>query len=292
MNARSARLDSVVQHFSAVTYAGHDPVPARRAVPHLRSYYSRHHFISPHTTAGGTNWDVADHWVEETLRQGQVPIALMVGLSNERAGSFAAQCAKTASRYAGKVGIWEIGNEVDTEGAWLFDGYRGEQAGQVYRMTRAAILAVQPDAIVIAPSIQSVWPTGHGLQTLAGVLRGYGPELPPDIALHLYPERDGVEDVARAVERVRGCLAAHAKGSPRLWVTEWGCTFWPQLEAAERGAFQRDMLRQLKSAAVHAACWYAFDHDSIGYAHDVTQGRRQWNDSARRVLGSEKDAQR
>jgi hypothetical protein len=265
--------------------------PAPWPQPGLRTQINRGSWLSRHLTAQGTDWSLADFWVDESIRQGLEPLALLT--DDPSAGPFDAEvhgahCRTAAKRYLGRVKRYECVNEYDTEGNWCFDGFAGgEQAGLAWRTTVDAIASVDPDAVVICGSIQSIWPLGHGLQTLAGALRAYGPQLPSDIAIHAYPTVEQVALVPRMIERVRGACRAHAKGEPRIWVTEW--SLWPAvfsgMTSKAQGAFLRTMLRHFRDADVYCALHYLFD-DGNGFGFvDKKVGKTTWNNAVVDVFG-------
>lgn len=256
--------------------------------PGLRTVYNRAEWLSKHLTKNGTDWTLGDAWVHGCKQQNMEPLALLTDDPNEPFDpvTWGDHCKAVNRRYP-EVRVVEIGNETDTQGNWLYTGNRGgSAAGSCYRTSVEAFRA-DPGVTVIMGSVQSVWPTGHGLQVLAGALRAHGDDLPSDIAIHMYPTLEQVDMVPQMIERVRGACAAHAKGDPRIWVTEWN--LWPaqfsQMPAKAQGALIRKMLRYFRDAGVHASCHYLFD-DPNGFGFvDKKAGKKVWNDAVRAVMG-------
>jgi hypothetical protein len=270
--------------------------PYSWAHPGLRTQINRGSWLSRQlTTPAGADepdWTLADAWVDGCLAQGLQPLALLTDDPARPFGPFdaagwGAYCGTVAQRFAGRVKYYEVGNEVDTEGSWLFDGNAGgATAGLAWRAAVDAIAAVDPSATVICGSFQSIWPTGHGLQTLAGALRSFG-AVPSDLAIHAYPTPAQVGLVPRMIERVRGACAAYAKGDPRLWISEW--SLWPaqfsRMTASAQGAFLKTMLRHFRDAEVFASLHYNFD-DPNGFGWvDQKAGKTIWNDAVYAVYG-------
>lgn len=259
-------------------------------MPGLRTVHNRGEWLSRHLTKDGTDWTLADAWVDGNIAQGLQPLARLTDDPSVPfdEDAWADYCRRLATRYLGRVHFYECANEIDTEGSWCFDGNEnGTTAGRAWRATTDSIRSVDPEAAVICGSIQSIWPTGHGLQTLAGALRAFGPELPSDIGIHAYPSPSEVASTTRVIERVRGACRAHAKGDPRIWVTEW--SLWPAqfsgMAAKSQAAFLKEMLRQFRAAGVYASLHYLFD-DPNGFGFkDRKSGKSVWNAAVYAIQG-------
>jgi hypothetical protein len=268
-------------------------------MPGLRSVFNRGDWLSPHRTQRGTDWTLADAYVDGNIAQGLEPLALLhddpsIPFDPVWHGDY---WKAVTARYSNprrdgrpRVSYFEVLNEYDSEGWWGFDGYSGgDLAGRIWRCAVDAIRSVQPGATVVCGSVQSVWPTGHGLQVTANALRAYGPWLPDDLSVHLYPTTlAAVPTMTAMIERFRGACLAHAKGAPRIWVTEWSLDnrLFSGLSSTAQGAFLRDGLRAQLAAGVHSSIHYLFD-DPNGYGfRDRAAGKTTWNNALSSVIGS------
>jgi hypothetical protein len=252
-----------------VTYLGHDPVAkVPTPYPRLRSVFNRGWWLEWATVAqpdGSLDWTLADAWVAGCEAQGVQPLAVLgsypqrKGVDIDGAADFAALAAK---RYAGRVRHWQTGNEADAEESTLFDGYSGELAGRVHRAMETAIHRVDPGAVVIAPSVQSIWLTGHGLQTLRGIVQGYG-GLPPHVSVHVYTGKRTTADITPALHRVWGALEAFGKTGDvpvHLWGTEVGVTGFSGMPEAEQIKWLRAAIRACRAGGMHSFHHYNLDH--------------------------------
>ena len=263
-----------------ITWRGSEPIPD---IPHpvggLLSVHNRGWWINPEFS------DVlAESWIEACYAQRVSPISVFGGPAIRQMGDkeIAAYVYNAVRRYADRVSIWQVGNEVDA-GGWLFDDCRGEKAGKMFRLLENVILEADPGATVIAPSIESIWLTGHGLQTLAGMLRGYG-GLPKDVAVHVYTDGRTTADIEPALHRVWGCLESFGKtgdAGTRLWVTEAGMTGFSDLTSTQQGTWLRQTIRACRAANVHALCQYMFDNGAPGLWGFIDRGRSVWNTAVR-----------
>lgn len=272
-----------------ISWVGQSPIAvAPSPYKGLRSHINRGSWLDWSITSVGRripDWTLSDSWVAACEAQGVEPLALIAG-APESAWSInqgtpsieaiAEYARQVAQRYKGRVRLWQSGNEVDTPSGglfWGFDEFRGELAGRIHRAVEDAILSVDPDSIVIAPSVQSIWLTGHGLQTLAGMLRGYG-GLPRHAAVHVYTDGGRTEqDITAALHRTWGVLESFGKtgdASVQLWATEVGVKGFSALTEQQQGAWLRSALRACAAGGVSRFLHYNFDHgsrpDHFGYA--------------------------
>lgn len=263
--------------------------PYNWPMPGLRTKINRGLHLSRHLTNNGQDMTNADAFVNGNIAQGLEPLALLTGDPGVPYDPVAEgnHYKMLALRYGNKV-KYEMCNEVDTDGSWCYDGNDGGTLAGLAWRTAVDAFSLDPSIIVICGSIQSIWPTGHGLQVLEKALKAFGPNLPTDISFHCYPTLDQVSTVPAMIERVRGACLAHAKGDPRLWITEWAP--WPAIfstmTASNQGTFLRTMFRYFRDSNVYASLHYLFD-DPNGFGFtDRNKGKTVWNSAMSTVFGA------
>lgn len=280
-----------------ITWRGREPVAKTPApYPRLRSVFNRGWWLGwgvVEQADGSLDWSLADAWVAGCEAQGVQPLAVLgdypqraIGKAGPNIAEAAQFAALASKRYAGRVRHWQTGNEVDTAGP-LFDNYSGELAGRMHRAVESAILGVDPGAVVIAPSVQSIWLTGHGLQTLRGIVQGYG-GLPRHVAVHVYTEGERAPgDVTAALHRVWGALEAFGKTGDvpvRLWGTEVGVTGFSAMPGREQNAWLRSVICACRAGGMHSFHFYNLDHGAGAKDYGFPQpSAARWNEIVRAV---------
>jgi hypothetical protein len=276
-------IHSTILLYNGVADWGNGPVIGGLGCPAgLRTSHNRGPWLEGRHNPlvdGIRDWSIGEAFVLACERDGITPIALFA----ETTPALTADYGRDLAVKFGTRCVYEVGNEIDTLGSRLYgrSAVDGEMAGGAWRLTTDAIRMACPSAEIICGSVQSVWLTGHGLQTLASALRAYGPDLPPNISIHMYPESRPAAEITRTIHRVRGVLEAHAKSHGcKIWVTEWGFEGFSSWTPAKQLAKIKSCARAISSAGAYAALHYLFD-DSNGFGFkDRDQGVQTWNQGA------------
>lgn len=276
---------STTLNLNALGYRGPDPIPGGVAVPGLRTSMNRGHWMSwglVEKVEGVRDWTIADRYVDENIRQGLTPIALLNGVPTWVDGGNLPSdkqwwnyCTDVATRYLGKIRHWEVANEYETDGAWL--AHRVDDIGRLWRIASEALKAVDSGNFLICGSIQSLAHSGHGLQTLAASLRAFG-QVPDAVGIHVYPQSaDEVLLIAEWVHQVRGVLKSVGARDAQIWVTEWGVDKFCDLTPAQQTKLLRDVTRQLMLGRVDVSLHYMFDDHNWWGFKDRVKGKSIWN---------------
>jgi hypothetical protein len=242
-------------------------------------------------TRGAWDWTIADRLVQ-LAGEHAVELVLPLGLSPAWASArpqepsayrpgFAAEPADledwrhyveaVASRYAGRIHVYEIWNEPN-----LASFYSGDPA-QMVRLCREAyaiIKRIDAAALVVSPSATG---TG-GVAWLDRFLDAGGGDCFDIVGFHLYVWPDPPEAIVPLVARVNDVMRGHGIAGRPLWNTETG---WyivparsapagtPHPEALSESAAAATLARALvlaRAAGVERFYWYAWDNDAMGLA--------------------------
>jgi Cellulase (glycosyl hydrolase family 5) len=184
------------------------------------------------------------------------------------------------SRYRGRVGAYEIGNEVNE--SWIFSG----TLQAILQMTVSAseeIRKTDPDARVIAPSFVGL---DQRVELPARFLSMGGAAAVDAASFHLYHSGHPPEAMVEPVRRMVALKAAAGHAAVPMWNTESG--YWmpnPQLswnadetrnmvsEGVAAMYLPRDLIlaRALGFSRFH---WYAWDGNKMGLLDPVTRRHR------------------
>lgn len=254
-----------------ITYIGQQAVPDSSVNLNLQSVYNRGWWIDwakIEPAKGKFDWTLPDSWIAACEINNLTPIALFTSAPKHaystRTGKLLPSklqefVIRAAKRYAGKIFHWEFANEIDTEHSWMFDNYSGREAGRYFKVFETAIKSVNSRAVVIAPSIQSIWKTGHGFQTLAGICEGYQ-GIPAHVSVHVYPEKLDMSEITPALHRFWGALETSAKTEGvTLWATEVGLTGFPGLSLENKFRWLHQAADACKAGGVRHFLQYNLD---------------------------------
>lgn len=247
---------------------------------------------------GRWTWEVADRLIDLATQHG-VEVLLPLGLSPTWASARPAErsaygrpglaappaqlddwrryVAAVATRYAGRVALYEIWNEPN-----LAEFYTGDVAGMVAlcREARAIVRRIDPAARVVSPSATEL----AGVAWLDRFLAAGGADCFDAVGFHLYVRPDGPEAMVGLVARIWDVLRAHGIADRPLWNTETG---WDiartaatpgaadDADAAPRpGALAEDAAAAIvaralilaRAAGIARFYWYAWDNADMGLA--------------------------
>jgi Glycosyl hydrolases family 39 len=120
-----------------------------------------------------------------------------------------------ATRYKGRIHVFEIWNEPDRQQSWVGD------VDTMITMTQAAreiLKEVDPHNIVVAPAPEQE----KGLPWLNEFLRKGGARYVDVIAYHFYVGEKPPETMVPLIQKVRAAMAEYHTGERPLWNTEAG----------------------------------------------------------------------
>lgn len=243
-------------------------------------------------TRGSWHWEAVDRLVELAGTH-KVEVLLPLGLSPTWASArptepsaygrpgFAAEPANlddwrqyvetVASRYAGRVHLYEIWNEPN-----LPSFYSGD-ADQMLRLCREAyaiIKRVDPTALVVSPAATGT----DGVRWLDRFLAKGGANCFDVVGFHFYVWPRAPEEIVLLVARVQEVLRAHGVSERPLWNTETGWYIVPaplapagkkRPDALSEGDAAATVVRALvlaRAAGVERFYWYSWDHADMGLA--------------------------
>ncbi len=178
-----------------------------------------------------------------------------------------------ATRYKGRIRIYEIWNEINLKGFYTGDL---DTMVTLARIAYEEIKSVDPDALVVSPSITG---DGRNPEWLDRYLTQGGGKYADVIGYHFYVPKRAPEAILPVVRDVQAIMSKHGIAKKPLWNTEAG--WWiDNLSPTERlGAAGADWLRldqQTAAAYVSRALilnwaagvsrfyWYAWDNRDMG----------------------------
>jgi hypothetical protein len=240
---------------------------------------------------GEYDWTLADGWVDNNLKQGILPVANLCTVpswhlegDDKELERWWQVCYDTAVHFKGRVRLWEVGNEFDTAGHWMYG--RARKLGEYWRVAHNVFTMVDPNSVVIAGNIQSHGPTGNGLRDFAEALQGFGGDGgPAAVSLHLYPGTYfKPSEVTRLIEQFRGVCIANGAPNADIYVTEFGLGDLYRLSKTKVLRFLDTMANQMSAADVKLALFWQFDDpnpDFGGYGFSKSQPAVEiWNQVA------------
>ncbi|MGL4647997.1 MAG: hypothetical protein ACRC1H_01210, partial [Caldilineaceae bacterium] len=138
---------------------------------------------------------------------------------------------------------------------------------------------------VVLGAVQSIAPSGHGLQTLHEALHALGEprQMLRAVAIHVYTDATKIDMIGRCVDQVRGVLRGFGIGDMPIWCTEFGgpgSARWTERETINHDA---GVLRALSRAGVAVALKWAADDPAEFGTDDRAKLRRMWNEAHRRA---------
>jgi len=186
-----------------------------------------------------------------------------------------------ATRYKGKIHIYEIWNEPNLKG--FFSG----SADQMLDLTREAysiLKSIDPAVTIVSPSV-----TGDGkhLEWLDSYLAKGGGNFADVIGYHFYVQPRAPEAMKPLIQKVQSILAKHNINKP-LWNTETGWVIasdektvdparvnfskdTPILSMTDAAAYVSRALIINWSCGVSRFYWYAWDSEAMGLIEPETK---------------------
>ena len=162
--------------------------------------------------------------------------------------------AAVATRYAGRIDAYEIGNEPNLPTFW--NGTPAEYADLVSTAARA-IREEDPGATVIVNAGLVRRPADVAtLQPWLGTL-GANPDLDV-VSVHVYPAAEALADVPTLLESIRASLSGLGFARRPAWVTEVNVQDGSTLTDAQQQQAVTDLTRQISDAGFSRAYWYAW----------------------------------
>ena len=240
---------------------------------------------------GAWQWEIADrlvtlageHQIEVLLPLGLSPTWASArptepsaygrpGLSAEPAdlGDWRRYVETVASRYAGRVHLYEIWNEPN-----LAEFYTGDVAAMVRlcREAYAIVKRIDPAARVVSPAATGA----AGVPWLDRFLAAGGAGCFDVVGFHFYVMPDAAETIVPLIARVQDVMQARGVGARPLWNTEtgWYVARAPHAAGADHpGALSESLaaatvaraLVLARAAGVERFYWYAWDNENTGLA--------------------------
>ena len=192
-------------------------------------------------------------------------------------GEYKSFLKRAAARYAGKVNIWECGNEENEHYFWK-PAPSVSQYLVWYRACRNAILAGNPRAKVAVGGLAGVLFAGsrdvNGKSFLQQLIAAGAPI--DHVAIHPYaghgqspavhvPWDDNFDDIGQ----VRGFLDSQGLQNVDIWVTEWG---WDSqaIGAKAEANYVLESLQMLRANFPYVTyAFYFCDFDRVGYNYGL-----------------------
>ena len=121
-----------------------------------------------------------------------------------------------ATRYKGRIHVYELWNEPDRPHAWLGDM---DSMIQMVREASQILKAIDPTITVVSPSPE----TAKGPDWLNDFLKKGGGQYVDAIGYHFYlPQSGPPEEVVPIIQRVKTVMSQNGVGNKPLWNTEAG----------------------------------------------------------------------
>lgn len=269
-----------------------------RAVKSLRFYSIRSHdsgyglrWHSLNPSNGVFIWDNADAWINACVQEGK-EIIFTLGFTPDWASAstpnngkydngitaratnqppsnvayWDSYCSAVATRYAGKIKIYEIWNEVNYPSYW---NGTAAQLAVLVRRANQIIKAIDPQAVIVAPIVQEPESSGTGNAYLQSFLdagdgnTGTGKLWIDVCGIHMYPPIYNFQIHKNQIDNVKATLAARSLSIP-IWNTETGI-LEPSYGVVDEVRAKYLMRSLLLSAAlgVDKYFWYSYDNSAM-----------------------------
>lgn len=173
---------------------------------------------------------------------------------------FANFVRELASRYKGKIRLYEVWNEPASSG--MFSGTVAQMV-EMTKIVRKEVASVDPDARIVCPS-----PAKHeSLDWFKRFVTAGGANYCDIIGYHFYTDSQLPEDKLKLIQEVFSVLKQHNLSMKPLWDTESGCCIGSEVSAANApGHIARWLILEWISG-VGRFYWYSWDHDMLGFQH-------------------------
>jgi hypothetical protein len=174
-----------------------------------------------------------------------------------------------ATRYKGRVTLWEIGNEPNTDAFWEPKANPGQYA-QWFLALDSAIRDVDArnQTAVGGLAALHVWYGSGGINGCSFLQTLYSLGLrPANVAIHPYPSLGQSADVNVAgannfddIQLAHDVMIANGQGAAGLWVTEWGWNTGAGVSESTQAAYVRASLDRLVSLYPYVSIATYFSH--------------------------------
>lgn len=177
---------------------------------------------------------------------------------------FANFVRQVATRYAGRIKLYEVWNEPASGG--MFSG-TVEQMVEMTKIVDEEVARVDPQARVVCPS-----PAKHeSLAWFRRFVAAGGANHCDIIGYHFYTDSGQPEDKLKLVREVSAILEENGLSSKPLWDTESGHAIGvPQYADSPAASAPGHVARWLIlewASGVERFYWYSWDHDRLGFKH-------------------------
>lgn len=266
-----------------------DRVPFYSARSHDSSNGMQWFKLNP--SNGVFNWTNSDAWVDEMYAQGK-PVLFLLGFTPnwasashpntgiyDNGGTVTASnqppsnvaywdsfCAAVATRYAGKITHYEVWNEVNYPNYWAGSA---SQLAVLVRRANQVIKSIDPNALIIAPTVQEVESSGTGTPYLASFLdasdgaSGTGKDWVDVCSIHMYPNVYNWQIHKNQIDNVQAVLTARSMPQ-KIWNSETGVLIPSYGVDAGIGAkwLKRSLLLSA-ALGVERYYWYCYDNATM-----------------------------
>lgn len=177
---------------------------------------------------------------------------------------FANFVRQVATRYAGRIKLYEVWNEPASGG--MFSG-TVEQMVEMTKIVDEEVARVDPGARIVCPS-----PAKHeNLGWFRRFVSAGGANYCDIIGYHFYTDSEQPEDKLKLIREVTGILEENKLSSKPLWDTESGhaigvAKYADSTAASASGHIARWLILEWASG-VERFYWYSWDHDRLGFKH-------------------------
>lgn len=176
-------------------------------------------------------------------------------------GDFANFVRQVASRYKGRIKLYEVWNEPASGG--MFSG-TVEQMAEMTQIVDHEVGRVDPDARIVCPS-----PAKHeSLDWFDRFVAAGGANYCDIIGYHFYTDSEVPEDKLKLVREVFGVLERHKVTMKPVWDTESGLGIGAKnadsAAASAPGHIARWLILEW-AAGLERFYWYSWDHDRLGF---------------------------
>jgi Glycosyl hydrolases family 39 len=157
-----------------------------------------------------------------------------------------------ASRYKGRIHVYEIWNEPDRQKDWIGD------VDTMIAMVRDAskiLKEVDPGITVLSPSPT----TTHGLPWMNEFIQKGGLQYVDVVAYHFYVPRGAPEDMVPVIQKVRTQMAQYGAGDKPLWDSEAGWLGPDFFSADQQAAYVARSYILNWATGVQRFYWYAWE---------------------------------
>lgn len=185
---------------------------------------------------------------------------------------FANFVRRVASRYVGKIWLYEVWNEPASSG--MFSGTVAQMV-EMTKIVRDEVARIDPDARIVCPSPAKF----ESLDWFRHFVKAGGANYCDIIGYHFYTDSVLPEDKLKLIKEVFGVLKQHDLSMKPVWDTESGVGIGGAKDAdfpvASAPAHVARWLILEWVSGVERFYWYSWDHDRFGFKHPngVTRDR-------------------